>query len=124
MSSISNSGQDSVEESWKRAEDVFEGCEVQDTDYIKEQLEFMESITVGYPDGTIMYWDQEAPEHYEGLVESFGDVDEYVSHLNDGSVAVYVEQEKEPLFAVYGEEQDSYMQSRFGLSSVLNTLSG
>ncbi len=123
MSSISSSGQDSVENSWKNVEDVFEEYDLQDTDYVKEQLEFMDSVAVGYPDGTEMLWEEEAPEQYEALVESFGEVEEYVSHLDDGSVAVFVKQEDEPLFAVYGEEQGGYRQSRFGLSMVANTLS-
>jgi len=123
MSSMSDSVQDSSEDSWRQVQDVFEDYELKDTEYVKEQLEFMESIAVGYPDGTKMVWKEEAPERYEGLVESFGDVDEYVNHLEDGSVAVFVEQSDEPLFAVYGEEQGGYRQSRFGLSKVANTLS-
>lgn len=123
MSSISNNDQDLIEEPDNQSNVFSEDYELKDTDYIKDQLDFMESVAVGYPDGTEIGWSIEAPERYEKLVESFGEVDQYLKHFDDGSIAVLVEQEDEPLFALYGEEQGGYRQSRSGLSEVANSLS-
>lgn len=124
MSSISTTQQGSSDESWRQVQDIFEEYEQKDTEYVKEQLEFMGSTAVGYPDGTSMYWEEETPQKYEELVESFGEADEYVSHFEDGSVAVLVEQEDGALFAVYGEEKGGYRSNRFGFSNVIDSLSG
>lgn len=101
-----------------------EGYELRDTGYVIDQLDFMEKVGVTYPDGTIMVWEMEASERYEELVKSFGDVDEHLKHFNDGSIAVFVEQGDEPLFALYGEERDGYDLSEFGFTNVLDSLSG
>jgi len=88
MSSISNSERDLLEGSNKPSTILSEELKSRDTDYVKDQLDFMDSVAVGYPDGTEIYWSSEASERYEKLVGSFGKVDQYLKHFDDGSIAV------------------------------------
>jgi len=110
-----------TDEQWYKVSNAYEP---QQRSYVEEQLDFMGSVKISFPDETIMYWEDRIPERYEKLADSFGEVDEYLRYFDDGSIRVFVELENETLFSVYGEEQGDLNQSRAGLSSVLDTLKG
>jgi hypothetical protein len=110
-----------TDEQWYKVSNAYEP---QQRSYVEEQLEFMGSVKISFPDETTMYWEDRIAERYEELADSFGEVDEYLKWFDDGSIRVFVELENETLFSVYGKEQDDRNQSRAGLSSFLDTLKG
>lgn len=118
-----NNEEDLLEESSTCSNVFIEDYDSIDTEYVKDQLDFMDSVAVGYPDGTEMRWSSEITERYEELVESFGEVDQHLKHFDNGSTAVFVEQEDELLFGLYGDEQGGFRKSRFGLSKAGNSIS-
>lgn len=122
MSSTSKNDFSKVtDDNWYKVSDAYEQ---QQRSYVEDQLDFMRSVELSFPDETTMYWEDRIAERYEELADSFGGVDEYLRCFDDGSIRVFVELDNETLFSVYGEEQGNLKQSRAGLSSVLDTLKG
>jgi len=108
---------------WELISDSFEPYQRRNTDYITDQLEFMNSVQIAYPDETKMNWGEDMSERYEKLVDSFGEIDQYLEHLEDGSMVIYAEDENDPLFIAYGLELSRPKSSSFGLSAISNALS-
>lgn len=98
--------------------------ELRDTEYVSEQLEFMECVKVNYPSDFSETWEDNIVERYESLVDAFGNVDEYISHQNDGSIEIVVGRKNDLLFELQGEEKTNADTSRFGFSSIVDSLSG
>lgn len=120
-SKVENNFSKVTDEQWYKVSNAYES---QQRSYVEDQLDFMRSVKISFPDETTMYWEDRIAERYEELADSFGKVDEYLRCFEDGSIRVFVELENETLFSVYGEEQVDLNQTRAGLSSVLDTLKG
>lgn len=108
---------------WRTARASFEQYQRKDTEYIADQLEFMDSFHLIYPDETEMSWKDNIAGQYERLVDSFGEIDQYLDYLEDGSMIVFAEQEDEPLFFAHGVECKQQRNSSVDLSAISNTLS-
>lgn len=109
---------------WERVRDSFSQYQKEDTEYIADQLEFMDSVHLSYPDETEMKWEEDIPGQYEKLVDSFGEVDQYLDYLKDGSMVIYAEQENDPLFVAHGRELKQHKHNSAGLNGVASSLSG
>lgn len=98
--------------------------ELRDTDYVSEQLDFMEYVELNYPHEFSETWENNISEQYESLVEAFGGVDEYINHQDDGSVRVLVGRGDDLLVEIEGEEKTKSGTGRFGFSIIGDSLSG
>jgi hypothetical protein len=66
----------------------------------------MAGAEVVYPD-TSYTWEDDIAENYEQLIEAFGGEDNLNQYMDIGStdITIAVEQDEEPLFVVYGEDE-------------------
>ena len=98
--------------------------DLRDTEYVSEQLDFAEYAELNYPDEFSETWEDNISERYKSLVEAFGSVDQYVNHQDDGSLTVLIGRGDDLLVEIEAEEETRPDKSRFGFSSIVDSLSG
>lgn len=95
---------DAVEEQYqeKEWEQIRDSLDEVDTDYVADQLGVMGRAEVLYPDGSNYEWRNDIAEKYEQLVNGFGGEEKVAQYLEIDAkgVAVAVEYEDEPIFAI------------------------
>lgn len=77
-----------------------------DTETVKDQLGVMHKAEVVYPDDSYT-WNEDIPENYEELIQAFGGEGQVNQYMDIGGTGttIAVEQDEEPLFVVYGEDE-------------------